>query len=121
MIDPRRILVALLCLSVGCAISLGSYSDLRYIEESGDLVGIQLTISKTGSNAYGTLKDFQGGIAEEIEVTGTVEGATVDLTGRFSGGLAHITGSISPKKFVGVLTYRLGETTRHIDLRLEAE
>src|ERR1700688_4574910 len=55
------------------------YSNVEYNEEGGDLLGVELSVTVSGSHVKGQLKIYEGGCAAPMEVSGSQVGTRIDL------------------------------------------
>lgn len=117
----RRTAILLLLLSAALAFADTEqvYSDVAYIEESGDQVGVEirLTIAADGT-VTGTLLDYQGLDAEPVALTGRKTGEAVTLSGSTSEARVTVDARIARKRLVGKLRYHLSEQTNEFNLDL---
>lgn len=57
------------------------YSNVEYIEEAGDLIGMELELTISHGQVNGLLKIYQGQCASPINVNGNLQGRKLHLTG----------------------------------------
>lgn len=63
-----------------------TYSDVRVIEESGDLIGTELTLQVENGSARGTLRHYEGVSPQPIGIAGHLAGNALEMTGSYSEG-----------------------------------
>jgi hypothetical protein len=98
------------------------WSNVEYNEEGGDLLGIELDVTITGSRIDGTLKVYQGACAGPIRVTGSLSGNDVHLSGRSDVyGRTEITGRVSGGRMSGSLRLEKGQSPEKIRLKTIAK
>jgi|ERR1700688_3501655 len=94
------------------------YSNVEYNEEGGDLLGVELSVTVSGSHVKGQLKIYEGGCAAPMEVSGSQVGTRIDLSGKSDVyGRIELLGTIRDDKVVGVL--RLGKAGKPEKVRLK--
>ena len=57
------------------------YSNVQYIEEAGDLIGVELELTISHSQVTGLLKLYEGDCANPITVNGNLQGRRLHLSG----------------------------------------
>jgi len=83
------------------------YSDVRYIEDAGDLVGSELELDVRSEQVQGFLRSYQGGCGTNVIVSGTLLHDQIRLSGQSDEyGKIEITGHIETGKFNGTLTQK---------------
>ena len=81
-----------------------TYSDVQFIEESGDVVGTELTLIEQGEKTTAILRFFEGAEAPTSILTGTatsLRGHNVQIDGRVEGDV-----------FAGTLKFTNGGTVK---------
>src|SRR5947209_5286411 len=95
------------------------YSDVRYIEEAGDLVGSELELDFRSEQVQGFLRFYQGGCGTNVTVSGTLLHDQIRLSGQSDEyGKIEITGHIEPGKFNGTLIQRKQANSSREKLKL---
>lgn len=97
------------------------YSDVRYIEEAGDLVGSELELDLKGEQVQGFLRFYEGGCGTAVAVSGTLIHDQMRLSGQSDEyGKIEITGHIGAGKLAGTLVQKdkltQGEGRTHLKL-----
>src|SRR5665213_1126761 len=84
----------------------GIYSDLRYVEEAGDLLGTEIFIvPSAGGMAYvAFVQEAEGGPEDPVIVPVVQKGNQVSIRARMYNYTMQFDGQISPKSFDGKLT-----------------
>lgn len=95
-----------------------TYSDVREIEESGDVVGTELTLQVGGEAVTGTLRHYEGTEPEPVAVAGTLVGNALTLGGSYSEGKVQITARLQNDRVIGKLSYHLDGQTNTVELNL---
>jgi hypothetical protein len=95
-----------------------TYSDVKGVEESGDVVGTELTLQVAGKRVTGTLRHYEGTEPEPIAVAGRLEGDALTLRGSYSEGKVEITARLQNDRITGKLSYRLTGQTNDVELNL---
>lgn len=93
----------------------GTFSDMQYSQESGDLIGHELHIVFTNAGYEGTYQIAEGEPSKLMLVNIRFSGDQISfsvLTGRYAGSFV---GNINSKGVTGVFTYKSGATEK-IDL-----
>lgn len=94
------------------------YSDVRYIEEAGDLVGSELELDFRGEQVQGFLRFYEGGCGTNVTVGGTLLHDHIRLSGQSEYGKIEIAGHIEPGKFNGTLIQTKQGDSRQEKLKL---
>jgi hypothetical protein len=82
------------------------------------MAGTELELKINGTQASGVLRIYQGGCAEPVQVTGTVSGSKIDVSGEGQGfGKIEITGNLHGRGLDGLL--RLDRTHSSEKIRLK--
>jgi hypothetical protein len=95
-----------------------TYSDVREVEESGDVVGTELTLHVAGEAVTGTLRHYEGTVPEPIAITGRLVGNSLMLSGSYSEGKVQITARLENDRIIGKLSYHLDRQTNDVELNL---
>lgn len=95
-----------------------TYSDVREVEESGDVVGTELTLQVAGEGVTGMLRHYEGTDPEPIAVTGRLVGNSLTLNGSYSEGRVQIAARLQNDRIVGKLSYHLERQTNDVELNL---
>jgi hypothetical protein len=95
-----------------------TYSDVREVEESGDVVGTELTLQVAGEVVNGTLRHYEGTEPESIAVTGRLVRSSLTLSGSYSEGKVQITARVQNDRVIGKLSYQLNGQTNDVELNL---
>jgi hypothetical protein len=95
-----------------------TYSDVRQVEESGDLVGTELRLQVAGEKVTGTLRHYEGTDPEPIAVAGNLVDGALTLSGSYSEGTVKITARLKNDRVIGKLSYQLNGKTNQVDLNL---
>lgn len=95
-----------------------TYSDVREVEESGDIVGTELTLEIAGEAVTGMLQHYEGAEAEPIVVAGRLTGGALTLDGSYSGGKVRITARLEKHRISGTLSFQMDEQTNDVELNL---
>ncbi len=116
---PRKTLLLLILVPVlaGAQVTQ-TYSDVREVEESGDVVGTELTLQFAGEAVTGTLRHYEGTEAEPIAVTGRLVVNSLTLNGSYSEGKVHIRARLQNDRVTGKLSYQLDGQTNDVELDL---
>jgi len=114
----KALLLILLVPVLAAARAPQTYSDVREVEESGDIVGTELTLEIAGETVQGTLRHYEGAEAEPIAVAGRLVGATLTLAGSYSEGKVQITARLEKQRISGKLSYQLDGQTNDVELNL---
>jgi hypothetical protein len=94
------------------------YSNVEYNEEGGDLLGTELELTIHEGGVDGHLKIYQGGCADPIQVTGTLSGNEVHVSGqRENYGKIELAGTVRDSSFSGSLRIEKAKTTQKIRLK----
>jgi hypothetical protein len=89
-----------------------TYSDVHYVEESGDVVGTELTLLLQGEQVIGTLRHFEGYDAEMIRVHGTLAGDVLKVSGKGIALDARLENDVA----TGTLLFTAGANTLALNL-----
>lgn len=104
------------------ALALGqatrTYSDVTEVEETGDLLGTELTVEVAGETVTGTLRHYEGTQPAPIAVAGRLAGDALTLNGSFAEGTVQITARLQDDRVVGTLFYHLTGQTNRVELDL---
>lgn len=95
-----------------------TYSDVREIEESGDVVGTELTVRVLGERVTGTIRHYEGADPEVITVTGRLLESALRLSGTYSEGTVEITARLEKDHVIGKLSFHLPGQTNEVELDL---
>lgn len=95
-----------------------TYSDVREIEESGDVVGTELTVRVLGQKVTGTIRHYEGADPEVITVTGRLLENALRLSGTYSEGTVEINGRLERDRVIGKLSFHLTGQTNEVELNL---
>ncbi len=116
---PLLLVLAVINASAGETAGPRIYSDVRYIEEgAGDLVGTELELEIEGTQATGILRIYEGGCAEPVQVTGSLSGNTVHVSGEGQGyGKVEITGNLQHGRLDGLLRLERAHSSEKIRLK----
>jgi hypothetical protein len=80
------------------------YSNVEYNEEGGDLLGVEVQLTTNGAQIRGQLKIYQGGCAAPVDVSGSLIGGKVDLSGKSEEyGKIELAGMIRDATIQGIL------------------
>ena len=83
------------------------YSDVRYIEEAGDLLGSELELDFRGEQVQGFLRFYEGGCGINVAVGGTLLRDQIRLSGQSDEyGKIEITGHLETGKLNGTLVQK---------------
>jgi hypothetical protein len=94
------------------------YSNVQYQEGAGDLVGTELELKIEGTAATGVLRIYDGRCAEPVQVTGSVSGTTLHVSGEGVGyGKMEITGKLQRGRFDGLLRLDRNHSSEKIRLK----
>lgn len=94
------------------------YSDVHIEEAAGDLVGTEVELKIEGTKATGVLRIYQGGCAEPVQVTGSLSGNAVHVSGEGQGfGKIEITGNLRRGGLEGLLRLERNHTAEKIRLK----
>jgi hypothetical protein len=94
------------------------YSNVEYNEEGGDLLGVELRVTTNGSHATGELKIYEGGCASPVEMSGSLTGNKLDLSGKSDMyGKIKFAGAIRDEKIEGVLSLEKSEKPEKLQLK----
>jgi hypothetical protein len=78
----RRVLLLIVLVPVlALAQAPQIYSDVREIEESGDVVGTELTLQVDGEVVSGSLRHYEGVEPDPIALTGRLVNSSLTLSG----------------------------------------
>jgi len=96
------------------------YSDVRHVEQgTRDLLGTELELKISGTEASGVLRIYQGGCAEPVQVTGSVSASKIDVSGEGQGfGKIEITGNLHGRGLNGLLRLERTHTSEKIRLKI---
>lgn len=86
------------------------YSNVRFIEDAGDLLGFELELNFDGSKVSGEFRNYEGACGIPTEVSGTIETGRLTLKGvnkRY--GKIKISGTLDDQ--YSRVTIRVGEGT----------
>ena len=92
------------------------YSDVRYIEEAGDLLGseLELELDFTQSRAQGVLRFYEGGCGTPVPVSGTVTRNRIRLFGASDTyGQVEIVGTIGNRDLYATLLPKKSAKSSH--------
>jgi hypothetical protein len=95
-----------------------TYSDVREVEESGDLVGTELALQISGETVTGTLRHYEGVEPEAVAIAGRLVGSALTLSGTYSEGRIEIDARLQKNRLVGKLSYHLTGQTNVVELNL---
>jgi hypothetical protein len=95
-----------------------TYSDVREVEESGDVVGTELTLQVAGEAVNGTLRHYEGTEPESVAVTGRLVQSSLTRSGSYSEGKVQITARVQNDRVIGKLSYHLNGQTNDVELNL---
>ena len=94
------------------------YSNVEYNKEGGDLLGFELLVTTDGTEIKGQLKIYEGGCAAPVDVSGSLAGTTMDLSGKSDVyGTIELVGTIRDAKVLAVL--RIGKGAKPEKVRLK--
>ena len=84
------------------------YSSVQFIEEAGDLIGLELDLNSVGRSVSGELRNYQGACGIPTQVTGILDGKRLTLHGvnEFYGDV-NLDGTLSGK--TAKLTVKFGK------------
>lgn len=95
-----------------------TYSDVHTVEESGDILGTDLTLVVDGETVAGTVRHFEGAEADPIHVTGTLTGSKLSLHGVLWNNPVELSGRLANNEMTGTLSFIVnGETTLRLQRR----
>lgn len=114
----KALLLLVLVPGIVAARSPQTYSDVREVEESGDIVGTELTLDIAGQAVTGTLRHYEGAEAEPIAVAGKLAGTVLTLGGSYSGGKVQIVARLDKNRVSGTLSFQLDGQTNDVELNL---
>lgn len=122
---PSRfgLILIFMCVQITHATSLQKFvfSNLHFVEESGDLVGTVVCLKTSGENITGTLIDIEGEEPVSATVNGTKKGGEVLFQGKPPYGTASFRGKIDHHMLIGTIIRNLGNGTEHTEvLRLNS-
>jgi hypothetical protein len=99
-----------------------TYSDIRYVEESGDVIGAELELTFEGGRSgrvTGALRFFEGSVPEIMSLSGFYENQTILATGEYSEGIVRVTVSRESSDLLkGVIEFDLGSQINSVPVRL---
>jgi hypothetical protein len=94
------------------------YSDVQYNGEGGDLLGTELELTIHDGRVDGTLKTYEGGCADPVQVTGTLAGSELHVCGQSNAyGRTEIAGAINGGYFSGSLRVEKAKASEKIRLK----
>jgi hypothetical protein len=94
------------------------YSNVQYQEGGTDLVGTELELKIEGAVATGVLRIYEGRCAEPVQVTGSVSGTALRVSGEGQGyGKIEITGKLQRGRLDGLLRLDREKTSEKIRLK----
>jgi hypothetical protein len=97
------------------------YSNVRFIEDAGDLLGFELELNFDGSKVSGEFRNYEGACGIPTEVSGTLERGRITLKGvnkRY--GKIKISGTLDDQ--YSRVRIRVGEgTPKNVTLRMVAK
>jgi hypothetical protein len=117
-VTRKALLLIVLVAVLAIAQAPQTYSDVREVEESGDVVGTELTLQFAGEAVNGTLRHYEGTEPESIAVTGRLVGSLLTLSGSYSEGKVQITAHVQNDRVIGKLSYQLDGQTNEVELNL---
>jgi hypothetical protein len=94
------------------------YSDVREVEATGDLVGIELRLEVAGETATAALRHYEGSEPAPIRMTGWLVGSVLTLSGTYAEGSVEITARVQNDRVNGKLLYHLGGQTNEVTLNV---
>ena len=87
------------------------YSNVRFIEDAGDLLGFELELNFDGSKVSGEFRNYEGACGIPTEVSGTIERGRLTLKGvNKQYGKIKISGTLDDQ--YSRVTISVGEGTR---------
>jgi hypothetical protein len=114
----RRLLLSLLFSLPVVGQEARVYSDVREVEETGDLVGIELRLEIAGETATAALRHYEGAEPAPIRMTGQLVGSALTLSGTYAEGNVEIIARIQKDRVTGKLLYHLGGQTNEVALNV---
>ena len=94
------------------------YSNVEYNEEGGDLLGVEFRVITNGSHVTGQLKIYEGGCASPVEMSGSLTGGKLDVTGKNDTyGKIELAGDIRNEKIEGTLRLEKSEKPEKVQLK----
>jgi hypothetical protein len=100
------------------ALAAQTYSDVREVDETGDLVGTELALQMAAQKVTGTLWHYEGTEPEPILLDGRIEGEALTLSGSYSGGKVEIAARLKGNRILGKLSFHLPGQTNDVELNL---
>jgi hypothetical protein len=95
------------------------YSDVRYIEEAGDLLGSELELDFKGEQVQGFLRFYEGGCGTPVAVNGTHMHDQILLSGQSDEyGKIEIMGHLEAGKLTGTLVQTRQANSERTHLKL---
>ena len=117
-VTRKALLLLVLVPVLAVAQATQTYSDVTEVEESGDVVGTELTLEVVGETVTGTLRHYEGTEQEPIAVTGRLVRNSLTLDGSYSEGKVQITARLHNDRIIGKLSYHLAGQTNDVELNL---
>jgi len=87
------------------------FSNLHYVEESGDQVGTVVCMETSGESLTGILVDIEGAEPISAGILGTKKGSVVLFEGKAAYGTVSFRGNIDDHMLIGTLSRSLGSGT----------
>src|SRR5689334_14993775 len=119
----RYFIFAAVLMLVGVAPRLSAqvtetYSDVREVEESGDIVGTELVLTRVGADVTATLRYFEGTEPAPIAMRGHLSNGVLTLAGVFSNGKVRVDARVEDGRVRGRLSFELEGQTNDVELNL---
>ena len=116
-VHPSVLLLALIPLTA-VGQTAQTYSDVREVEETADLVGTELRLLITNAGVTGTLRHYEGSEPAPIEVAGILEAGVLTLNGTYPNGKVLLRARLQHDRLIGTLSYQLPGQTNDVELNL---
>ena len=93
---------------------IGTFSNLEFIEESGDLVGMEIKIVPTGDRYQAAVIVSEGAPNAMVVVDVRVDGTSIEFEVPAADAGWKFSGRVTAKSLSGMVTYASGQTEKVI-------